>query len=166
MIIDAHSRVHDPVEAHVGLLDEAGVDRAVLFATRPHPERAGDLTSLRREMAILDEAIGGRASTAEGYRGAWRELDAALAARPDRFIGFLSVPLDLEPDRIAATVEREVIGRGLRGIGELSASGDEPRHLKRPVTSRRHPDRPRTVTPVHPSTPACDRQRPELRILR
>ncbi|MEU3316009.1 amidohydrolase family protein [Streptomyces sp. NPDC006656] len=120
MIIDAHSHVHDSVEGHVGLLDEAGVDRAVLFATRPHPERAADLASLRREMAILHEAIGGRAGTAEGYRRAWGELDAALAARPERFIGFLSVPLDLEPEHIAATVEREVIGRGLHGIGELT----------------------------------------------
>jgi uncharacterized protein len=98
LIIDAHSHVHDPVEAHVQLLDEAGVDRAVLFATRPHPERAGDLASLRREMAILDEAIGGRAGTAEAHRGSWHELDLALAARPERFIGFLSVPLGLEPE--------------------------------------------------------------------
>ncbi|MGW3204062.1 amidohydrolase family protein [Streptomyces sp. NPDC001135] len=120
MIIDAHSHVHDPVEAHVELLDEAGVDRAVLFATRPHPERAGDLASLRREMAVLDEAVGGRAGDIEGYRRAWKELDAALAAQPRRFIGFLSVPLDLDPEQAAATVEREVVGRGLRGIGELT----------------------------------------------
>ncbi|MFH7595571.1 amidohydrolase family protein [Streptomyces racemochromogenes] len=120
MIIDAHSHVHDPVEAHVGLLDEAGVDRAVLFATRPHPERAGDLAALRREMAVLDEALGGRAGTVEAYRGAWRELDAALAARPDRFIGFLSVPLGLGTEETAALVEREVVGRGLHGIGELT----------------------------------------------
>ncbi|MEV5943253.1 amidohydrolase family protein [Streptomyces sp. NPDC051994] len=120
MIIDAHSHVHDPVETHVGLLDEAGVDRAVLFATRPHPERAGDLASLRRELAVLDDAIGGRGNTAKAYRDAWRELDAALAERPERFIGFLSVPLGLEPEEIAATVEREVVGRGLRGIGELT----------------------------------------------
>ncbi|MGE7387880.1 amidohydrolase family protein [Streptomyces sp. NPDC004126] len=120
MIIDAHSHVHDPVGAHLGLMEEAGVDRAVLFATRPHPERARDLGSLRREMAVLDEAIGGRAGTVEAYRGAWQELDAALAAHPERFIGFLSVPLDLEPEQIAAVVEREVVGRGMRGIGELT----------------------------------------------
>ncbi|GLZ13590.1 amidohydrolase [Actinomadura sp. NBRC 104425] len=120
MIIDAHSHVHDPVEAHVRLLDEAGVDRAVLFPTRPHPERAGDLGSLRREMARLDEAIGGRADDAEGYRIAWRELDEALAERPDRFIGFKSVRLDLEPEQIAEAVERDVVGGGFRGIGELT----------------------------------------------
>ncbi|MEV7547727.1 amidohydrolase family protein [Streptomyces sp. NPDC089915] len=120
MIIDAHSHVHDSVEAHVRLLDEAGADRAVLFATRPHPERADDLAELRREMAVLNEALAGGAGTAEGHRRAWRELDDALAAHPERFIGFLSVPLDEEPEEIAAIVEREVVGRGFHGIGELT----------------------------------------------
>lgn len=120
MIIDAHSHVHDPIEAHVGLLDEAGVGRAVLFATRPHPERADDLAALRREMAVLERALAGRVGTVEAYRGAWVELDAALAARPDRFIGFLSVPLGLGPLETAEIVEKEAVGRGLRGIGELT----------------------------------------------
>ncbi|MGW2420025.1 amidohydrolase family protein [Streptomyces sp. NPDC001709] len=120
MIIDAHSHVHDPVEDHIMLLDDAGVDRAVLFGTRPHPERATGLESLRREMAVLHEAVGGRATGIEGYRTAWRELDMALAAHPDRFIGFRSVPLDLAPHRIAELVDRDVVGRGLRGIGELT----------------------------------------------
>ncbi|RAJ31766.1 hypothetical protein K353_06117 [Kitasatospora sp. SolWspMP-SS2h] len=120
MIIDAHSHVHDPVGAHVGLLDEAGVDRAVLFATRPHPERAGDLAALHREMAVLEKALGGGIGTVEAYRGAWQELDAALAARPERFIGFLSVPVGLGAQETAVIVEQEVVGRGLHGIGELT----------------------------------------------
>ncbi|GAA1991176.1 amidohydrolase family protein [Kitasatospora viridis] len=120
MIIDAHSHVHDPLAAHLGLLDEAGVDRAVLFGTRPHPERAGDLAALRREMAVLERALAGRGATLDAYREAWRELDAALAAWPERFIGFLSVPLGLGTQETAELVEREVVGRGLRGIGELT----------------------------------------------
>ncbi|MFE0384316.1 amidohydrolase family protein [Streptomyces bungoensis] len=120
MIIDAHSHVHDPVEDHIKLLDDAGVDRAVLFGTRPHPERATDLESLRREMAALDAAIGGRGTGIEGYRTAWQDLDTALDAYPDRFIGFRSVPLDLAPRRIAEMVDRDVVGRGMRGIGELT----------------------------------------------
>ena len=61
------------------------------------PERP--VESLRREMALLDEAVGGPANDPVGYRTAWRELDAALAERPDRFIGFRSVRLDVEPER-------------------------------------------------------------------
>ncbi|MFI9047163.1 amidohydrolase family protein [Streptomyces sp. NPDC053427] len=120
MIIDAHSHVHDPVHSHIALLDEAGVDRAVLFGTRPHPERATDLASFRREMSVLDETVSGRSNGPDSYQAAWRELDSACAAYPERFIGFGKVRLDLPAQQIAADVEREVVGRGFRGIGELT----------------------------------------------
>ncbi|GGS02044.1 amidohydrolase [Streptomyces nojiriensis] len=120
MIIDAHSHVHDPVHRHIALLDEAGVDRAVLFSTRPHPERATDLASFRREMSVLDETVGGGADGPAGHRAAGEELAAACAAYPDRFIGFGKVRLDQPAERIAADVEQEVVGRGFRGIGELT----------------------------------------------
>ncbi|MGK4583929.1 amidohydrolase family protein [Kitasatospora sp. HPMI-4] len=124
MIIDAHSHVHDPVRSHIALLDEAGVDRAVLFGTRPHPERATDAASFRREMSVLHEALSGRSDGPDGFEAARRELASACAAHPDRFIGFGSVRLDLSAPQIAAEVEREVVGRGLRGIGELTPPPD------------------------------------------
>lgn len=120
MIIDAHSHVHDPVHSHIALLDEAGVDRAVLFGTRPHPERATDLNSLRHEMSVLSETISGRSSGPDGHEAAREELAAACAAHPDRFIGFGKVRLDVSAQQIAEEVEREVVGRGFRGIGELT----------------------------------------------
>lgn len=137
MIIDAHSHVHDPVEQHLAGLDDAGVDRTVLFATRPHPERAVDLASLRREMSVLDNALAGRGNDADGYRTAWQELDEALAAHPDRFIGFGAVPLDLPEERIAAVVERDVVGRGLRGIGELTPPAGQAARIE-PVLRAAH----------------------------
>ncbi|WP_433181770.1 amidohydrolase family protein [Actinoallomurus sp. CA-150999] len=137
MIIDAHSHVHDPVEAHVRLLDDAGVDRTVLFPTRPHPERATDLDSLRREMSVLERALDGRGTGGDGYAAAWRELDDALAAHPDRFIGFGSVPLNLPEDEIGAFVEREVAGRGLRGVGELTPPPGEAARVE-PVLAAAH----------------------------
>ncbi|RJO78391.1 metal-dependent hydrolase [Nocardia panacis] len=120
MIIDAHSHVHDPVESHLAALDAAGVDRAVLFGTRAHPERAVDLESLRREMGVLDNALAGGVTAVDSYRTAWAELHRTLAAHPDRFVGFGSVPVDLPEDDIATLIDREVVGRGLRGIGELT----------------------------------------------
>lgn len=125
MILDAHSHVHDPLEAHLSVLDDAGVDRAVLFPTRPHPERAADLASLRTELSALDRALTGGAGRAtsrtgdESYVTALRELDDAVAAHPDRFLGFASVPLDRTADETSATVDHHV-ARGLRGIGELT----------------------------------------------
>ncbi|MBV9845890.1 MAG: amidohydrolase family protein [Kutzneria sp.] len=120
MIIDAHSHVHDPVHSHIALLDEAGVDCAVLFGTRPHPERATGLASFRREMSALNEVIGGQAAHPDSYRTARQELHSAVAEFPGRFIGFGKVRLDLPAEQIAADVERDVVGRGLRGIGELT----------------------------------------------
>ncbi|WP_030713344.1 amidohydrolase family protein [Streptomyces sp. NRRL S-237] len=124
MIIDAHSHVHDPVHSHIALLDEAGVDRAVLFGTRPHPERATDPAAFRREMSVLDETVNGLPGDPDGHRTAREELAAACAAYPDRFIGFGKVRLDRPAEQIAAEVEREVVGRGFRGIGELTPPPD------------------------------------------
>ncbi|MFI9099534.1 amidohydrolase family protein [Streptomyces fildesensis] len=124
MIIDAHSHVHDPVHRHIALLDEAGVDRTVLFGTRPHPERATDLASFQHEMGILAETVSGRSTGPDGYQAAWQELEAACAAHPDRFIGFGKVRLDVPAEQIAADVEREIVGRGFHGIGELTPPPD------------------------------------------
>ncbi|GAA3517570.1 amidohydrolase family protein [Actinocatenispora rupis] len=118
MIIDAHGHVHDPASRHVADLTEAGVDRAVLFGTRPHPERATDLAGLRRELGALDAALSGERT--DGYAAAYRELDAALAAYPGMFVGFGSVRLDLPADEVAAAVDHDVVRRGLRGVGELT----------------------------------------------
>lgn len=148
MIIDAHSHVHDPVHGHIAQLDEAGVDRAVLFATRPHPERATDLDSLRRELSMLGKAISGRA---EGHQAAWRELDAALAAHPARFIGFRSVRLDLPAEQIEAAVEREVVDGPFRGVGELTPPPGEAARIE-PVL-RAASDHGRLPVVVHGSVP-------------
>ncbi|WP_433633319.1 amidohydrolase family protein [Nocardia sp. CA-120079] len=120
LIIDAHSHVHDPLADHIALLDEAGVDKTIVFMTRPHPERAGNLTELREEMDLLTQALAGGGDL--GRETARRELDAAIAAYPDRIIGFASVPLD--PPDADAIVDRDVVGRGLRGIGELTPPPD------------------------------------------
>ncbi len=40
-------------------MDEAGVDKTVLFCTAPHPEKAGTLSELEVEMAVLNKILGG-----------------------------------------------------------------------------------------------------------
>jgi predicted TIM-barrel fold metal-dependent hydrolase len=167
LILDAHSHVHDPVDSHVALLDEAGVDRTIVFGTRPHPERATDVASLRRELSVLADTVSGRSTGAASYRLAWDEVDAAIAAFPDRFIGFGKVDLELTPEQIATVVETEFVRRGYRGIGKLTpppgeADRVEPalaaaadhvglpvvvhgrHHLRHPPSDRRTP-RPRAV---------------------
>ncbi|WP_406637913.1 amidohydrolase family protein [Amycolatopsis sp. WGS_07] len=151
VIIDAHSHVHDPAHQHVALLDEAGADRAVLFATRPHPERAVDLASFRREMRVLDVALSGEPG--DGYQSAWQELDAALAAYPDRFLGFRSVRLDLPEDQVAAEVEQAA--RGFYGIGELTPPPDAAARIE-PVL-RAATDHNGLPVVVHGSAPTTER---------
>ncbi|OXR42564.1 hypothetical protein B7C42_05341 [Nocardia cerradoensis] len=151
LIIDAHSHVHDPVESHLAALDDAGVDRAVLFGTRPHPERAVDLVSLRREMGVLDSALAGGENSLDKYRTAWAELHEALAAHPSRFIGFGSIPVDLPAEDIAVLIDREVVGRGLRGIGELTPPAGEAARIE-PVLAAAH-DHGGLPVVVHGSAP-------------
>ena len=119
MILDAHRHVHDPLDAHLLALDDAGVDRTVLVPARAHPERSTDLDSLRHEMGALERVLAG-GSGDDGFALALRELHEALTAHPDRFLGFGSVPLGRPDAETATRVEREVTGRGLYGIGELT----------------------------------------------
>lgn len=132
MIIDAHSHVHDPVRDHVTLMRDADVDRAVLFATRPHPERADSLSDLRSEFESLASAVNGSARDTDGVRTAWQELDAALLAEPEKFIGFRSVLLDQPPAKIAESVANDVVATRYAGIGELTPPPDMA-HLVEPV---------------------------------
>jgi hypothetical protein len=152
VILDAHSHVHDPLDVHLSALDDAGVDRAVLFPTRAHPERATDLDSLRGEMGALERALAG-GSGDDGFALAMRELDEALAAHPDRFVGFGSVPLGRPDAETAARVGREEIGRGLYGLGELTPPPDR-RHW-----SSRCSGRP-TTTPDYRSSSTVSRPPP------
>ncbi|MEW1825645.1 amidohydrolase family protein [Streptomyces sp. NPDC088196] len=162
MILDAHSHVHDPLDAHLLALDDAGVDRTVLFPTRAHPERATDLDSLHREMGALERALAG-GSGDDGFALALRELDEALAAHPDRFLGFGSVPLGRPEAETAARVEREVTGRGLYGIGELTPPPNQA-GLVEPVlrAAHDHTGLPVVVHGAAPTTAADVRTLAEL----
>lgn len=65
---------------------------------------------------MLNAALNGQ--TGDGYQFAWQELDAALTAHPDRFLGFRSVRLDLPADQLATEIDHAA--RSFHGIGELT----------------------------------------------
>jgi predicted TIM-barrel fold metal-dependent hydrolase len=123
MIIDSHAHVILPVADHLSLMDEAGVDRTVLFVTTPHPEKATDLVSFAREYQELQRILAGQRSAAEQYQrmtALTRELVEVVCAHPDRFYGFGTVPLQLSPEATRRWVETEVVAHRLRGLGEFS----------------------------------------------
>ena len=43
MIIDSHEHVMFPTELQIEKMDKAEIDKAVLFTTTPHPEKAFSL---------------------------------------------------------------------------------------------------------------------------
>ena len=120
MIIDGHSHVVLPTEKHIALMDEAGVDKTVLFSTLVHPEKAGDLEQLNAEMQALDEILSGKRNAAQARTVALQELHTAIRNYPDRFVGFGAVPVGLPYDDTTAYIEANVIDTSLIGLGEFT----------------------------------------------
>ncbi len=120
MIIDSHQHVMLPTESQLALMDTAGVACTVLFSSLPHPERATDLDSLDREMAVLTGLLSGEPYPIEKRRLVVAEQVHAIARRPDRFVGFGAVPLGLSYDDTGAWVGEQVLAHGFRGLGEFT----------------------------------------------
>lgn len=95
MIIDSHIHVILPLEDMIETLAQAGIDRAILFPTVVHPERATDLWSLDQELGVLNRILAGQVSSTEAYDKAMTELVDAVGRNPDKFYGFGRVPLGL-----------------------------------------------------------------------
>jgi RNase P/RNase MRP subunit p30 len=59
MIIDSHEHLMLPTEMQIKKLEKAGVDKAILFCTAPHPEKASTLEELKKEMGVLYKILAG-----------------------------------------------------------------------------------------------------------
>lgn len=127
MIIDSHAHVILPMEKQISMMNEAGIDKTILFSTTPHPENATDLESFEKEMSLLTEILTGKRSFQErmtGILSATKELVEILNRNSARFIGFGNVPLSLSYHETATWIERNIASNYLRGLGEFSpASG-------------------------------------------
>jgi len=121
VVIDNHSHVFLPVEKHIGLMDEAGVDIAVVCRTLVHPENKTTVAAVEKEMADLDRIISGDPALARAKsEESLDELYEVVQKFPDRFIGFGIAPLGLGIDDMIAYIKSEVIARGFRGLGEYT----------------------------------------------
>lgn len=131
MIIDSHQHVILPTDKQIREMDRAGIDKTILFATTPHPERARNLGEFEKEFQLLASVLGGNTSSAERIRTikqTLHELRATIATRPERFFGFGTAPLFLNPKETADWIDQEIVSTGLKGIGELSpTNGDADR---------------------------------------
>lgn len=120
MIIDSHAHVLLPFERQIALMDEAGVDKTVLFMTSVHPETTTDPASFEREMGKLQEILSGKRNATEARLIAIQEQVEAIARHPDRFIGFGTVPVGLDQAQTNRWIEAQVVANGFRGLGEFT----------------------------------------------
>lgn len=121
LIIDNHSHVTIPIEKHIQAMDEAGIDKALLFRTLVHPENAESAKEVRQEMLTLQKILDRDSAFAQkGAEMAFRELTDAVDKYPDRFIGFGAVPLNLSVENTVKYIREEVLSRKLVGLGEFT----------------------------------------------
>lgn len=133
MLIDGHSHVTFPIEAHIEEMKRLGMDKTILFSTVLHPEKASSTEEVKVAMHDLHQLLAGKnGSVTELRQKANRELREAIAQFPDRFIGFGSVPLGLDVKVTKQFIADEVVSLGLAGMGEFTLSSGQV-HLLEPV---------------------------------
>jgi uncharacterized protein len=129
MIIDGHSHVTFPVEEHIRTMDQAGVDKTILFSTTFHPESARNTQEIMESMQYLDELLAGKkGSMIEARRKAIADLLDAISRYPDRYIGFGATPAGLDLDATLQYVNDNIYKNHLAGMGEFTL-GSNQAHL-------------------------------------
>lgn len=128
MIIDNIQHVMFPIAAQVEKLEKAKVDKAILFCTTPHPERACSYKELKEEMSILFKVLSGdglQVVSLNRMKQNNQEVVQAIQKYPQKFYGFGSVPLGLSLNDTIDWIEEQIVRNGLKGLGEFTPGSDE-----------------------------------------
>ncbi|NMM64786.1 amidohydrolase family protein [Clostridium sp. P21] len=123
MIIDSHTHVMLPTEKQISMMEEAKIDKTILFSTTPHPERAHDLKSLESELSVLNNILSSNTSLSErikNIKSTTKILKEVIDKNPSKFIGFGSVPLSLTYNETADWINDNIIKNNFYGLGEFS----------------------------------------------
>lgn len=120
MIIDSHAHVILPTEKHIALMDEAGIDKTILFSTSIHPEMANNLEDYEKELNKLYDIISGRGNAIGTKIKSIKEQCEVIKKYPSRFYGFGNVPAGLDYEQTALWVEEYVVRNNFIGIGEVT----------------------------------------------
>ena len=121
MIVDSHQHVMLPTSMQIKKMDDAGVDKAILFTTTPHVERAATATldAIGAEMQVLYQLLSGSYSPEtriSKMKDTILELNQAIRTAPDRFYGFGPIPLGISEQATAEWVSQHIIGNSFKGI--------------------------------------------------
>ena len=121
LVIDGHSHVTIPIENHIRLMDEAGIDKTVLFRTGVHPELKGSNDEIKEEMQQLQKYLTGDPAIADSYgEAAHEELFKAVNKYPNRFICFGNISLNKDLDTMTKNIQTQISKHHILGIGELA----------------------------------------------
>lgn len=131
MIIDGHSHVTLPVEEHIREMNNAGVDKTVLFSTTFHPETAKNTEEAKASIRYLNDLVAGKkGSMEEARRKAISELTQVVNQYPDRFIGFGNVPTGLEYKATLQFIDENIRKYHLSGLGEFTFGNGKAQMMK------------------------------------
>ncbi|MCD2348860.1 amidohydrolase family protein [Clostridium guangxiense] len=120
MIIDSHAHVVLPVEKHIELMDEAGIDKTILFSTSMHPELAQNLEEYEKELNKLYDIILGKKNSMSTKINSIKGQYEIIKKYPSRFYGFGNVPAGFDYEKTASWVEEYVVNNNFKGIGEVT----------------------------------------------
>lgn len=129
MIVDSHQHVMLPTAMQIQKMDHAGVDKAVLFTTTPHVEKAATTTldAIGAEMQVLYQLLAGGYSPEARItkmKATILELNQAIQQAPDRFYGFGPVPLGLSDEETNEWIRDYITGNSFKGIGEFTPGSE------------------------------------------
>jgi len=136
MIIDSHQHIMLPTKLQLQKMNEAGVDKAILFCSAPHPETAKNLEELKQEMSVLYKILSGtnsKEATIKRLVDNINDLTTVIKQYPDKFWGFGSVPIGLSTNETVTWIEQYIIKNNLKGIGEFTPGSDEQMRQLQPV---------------------------------
>lgn len=133
MIIDSHAHVIFPVEKQIHMMEEASIDKTILFSTTPHPEKACDMESFENEMGVLNNILANNTTVEERIKNIKRtteELKEVIDRNPSKFIGFGQVPLNLTYDETEEWILKNAIENKFYGLGEFAPASGKVKDLE------------------------------------
>ncbi len=120
MIIDSHAHVVLPTAEHLLLMDEAGIDKTILFSTTIHPEKAKTLDAYQLELNQLYKIISGEVNAVEARIASIEEQRKIIEQYPSKFYGFGSVPVGLSYEDSSEWIEKYIVSNKFLGLGEFT----------------------------------------------
>ncbi|MBP2652183.1 MAG: amidohydrolase [Firmicutes bacterium] len=125
MIIDSHAHVMLPPEKQLQWMNEAGVDRTVLFTSSVHPETAKDIEGFAGELSKLYDILQGKQNLLQQRIQSIEELSGIIKENPQKYIGFGSIPFGLSYQENLTWITKYILGNGFKGIGEMTPGTGE-----------------------------------------